>query len=104
GGVSRSGGWLAVSRAGRETLPSMTTRVSTGSPKLDEMLGGGLLPGTLTVAYGATGIGKTHRGLGFCHQGWEADGEPGIVFDMNARGDFQQPHAYAARVPPRDLA
>ena len=53
----------------------MTTRVSTGSPKLDEMLGGGLLPGTLTVVYGATGIGKTHLGLGFCHHGRQADGE-----------------------------
>ena len=30
------------------------------------MLGGGLLPGTLTVVYGATGIGKTHLGLAFC--------------------------------------
>jgi len=76
----------------------MTTRASTGSPKLDEMLGGGLLPGTLTVVYGATGIGKTHLGLAFCHQGRKADGEPGIVFDMNARGDSQQHHAYAARL------
>ena len=41
----------------------MTTRVSTGNGRLDEMLGGGLLPGTLTVVYGATGIGKTHLGL-----------------------------------------
>jgi len=33
------------------------------------MLGGGLLPGTLCVAYGATGIGKTHLGLHFAHAG-----------------------------------
>jgi KaiC/GvpD/RAD55 family RecA-like ATPase len=76
----------------------MTTRVSTGSPKLDEMLGGGLLPGTLTVIYGATGIGKTHLGLRFCDHGARADGARGIVFDMNARGDSQQHHAYAARL------
>jgi KaiC/GvpD/RAD55 family RecA-like ATPase len=76
----------------------MTTRVSTGSPKLDEMLGGGLLPGTLTVVYGATGIGKTHLGLGFGDHGARADGARGIVFDMNARGDSQQHHAYAARL------
>jgi KaiC/GvpD/RAD55 family RecA-like ATPase len=32
----------------------VATRVSTGIPKLDTMLDGGLLPGTLTVVYGAT--------------------------------------------------
>jgi KaiC/GvpD/RAD55 family RecA-like ATPase len=81
----------------------MTTRVSTGSPKLDEMLGGGLLPGTLAVIYGATGIGKTHLGLSFCDHGARADGARGIVFDMNARGDSQQHHAYAARLHGWDL-
>ena len=81
----------------------MTARVSTGSPKLDEMLGGGLLPGTLAVIYGATGIGKTHLGLSFCDHGARADGARGIVFDMNARGDSQQHHAYAARLHGWDL-
>ena len=76
----------------------MTTRVSTGSPRLDEMLGGGLLPGTLAVVYGATGIGKTHVGLTFANHGRQADRAPGLLFDMNARGDSQQHHAYAARL------
>ncbi len=73
-------------------------RVSTGVPKLDEMLGGGLLPGTLTVVYGATGIGKTHLGLAFAQHGRVADGRAGIIFDMNARGDSQQHHEYAERL------
>jgi KaiC/GvpD/RAD55 family RecA-like ATPase len=81
----------------------MITRVSTGSTRLDEMLGGGLLPGTLTVVYGATGIGKTHLGLQFGDHGARADGARGIVFDMNARGDSQQHHAYAARLHGWDL-
>ncbi|MBI2529395.1 MAG: recombinase RecA [Candidatus Rokubacteria bacterium] len=81
----------------------MTTRVSTGLARLDDMLGGGLLPGTLTVAYGATGIGKTHLGLTFGSHGRVADGAPGLVFDMNARGDSQQHHAYAARLFGWDL-
>jgi RecA/RadA recombinase len=76
----------------------VTSRVSTGITRLDEMLGGGLLPGTLAVVYGATGIGKTHLGLTFARHGREADGEPGILFDMNARGDSQQHHEYAARL------
>jgi KaiC/GvpD/RAD55 family RecA-like ATPase len=78
--------------------PVTTPRVSTGIAKLDEMLGGGLLPGTLAVVYGATGIGKTHLGLGFAAHGRRADGRPGILFDMNARGDSQQHHAYAERL------
>jgi RecA/RadA recombinase len=76
----------------------MISRVSTGLAKLDEMLGGGLLPGTLTVAYGATGIGKTHLGVTFAEQGRVADGARGIVLDMNGRGDSQQHDEYAARL------
>ncbi len=76
----------------------MPPRVSIGLERLDSMLGGGLLPGTLTVVYGATGIGKTHLGLGFAHHGGRAEGAPGLLFDMNARGDSQQHHEYAARL------
>jgi len=76
----------------------MTRRVSTGLLKLDAMLGGGLLPGTLTVVYGATGIGKTHLGLTFAAHGAAADGARGIVLDMNGRGDSQQHDEYAARL------
>lgn len=73
-------------------------RVSTGLPRLDAMLGGGLIPGTLTVAYGATGIGKTHLGLALADHGRPADGARGLVVDMNARGDSQQHAPYAARL------
>ena len=76
----------------------MTARVATGLPKLDAMLGGGLLPGTLTVVYGATGIGKTHLGLTFANHGLTADGARGIVLDMNGRGDSQQHDEYADRL------
>ena len=76
----------------------MIDRVSTGLPKLDAMLGGGLLPGTLTCVYGATGIGKTHLGLTFAEHGRVADGARGIVLDMNGRGDSQQHDEYAARL------
>ena len=81
----------------------MTTRVSTGWTKLDAMLGGGLLPGTLTVVYGATGIGKTHLGLTFAEHGRIADGARGVVLDMNGRGDSQQHDEYAKRLFDWDL-
>lgn len=74
------------------------SRASTGLPQLDTMLGGGLLPGTLTVVYGATGIGKTHLGLTFADQGRRTDGARGLLVDMNARGDSQQHAPYAGRL------
>jgi KaiC/GvpD/RAD55 family RecA-like ATPase len=67
------------------------------------MLGGGLLPGTLTVAYGATGIGKTHLGLTFANHGLAADGARGVVLDLNGRGDSQQHDEYARRLFAWDL-
>lgn len=62
------------------------------------MLGGGLLPGTLTVVAGATGIGKTQLGLHFARQGLAQEGEPGILFDMTSRGDSQNHGDYARRL------
>ncbi len=71
-------------------------RLSTGIPELDGHLGGGLLPGTLTVLAGATGIGKTQLGLDFLNAGVQQEGRRGIVFDMSSRGDSQNHASYAA--------
>lgn len=73
-------------------------RVSTGISDLDQMLGGGLLPGTLTVVMGATGIGKTQLGLQFAAAGKSQEGQTGIVFDMTSRGDGQNHVEYARRM------
>lgn len=62
------------------------------------MLGGGLLPGTLTVVMGASGIGKTQLGLQFAAAGQQQEGRRGILFDMNARVDSQSHAAYAQRM------
>ena len=72
-------------------------RLSTGIDGLDALVGGGLLPGTLTVVLGATGIGKTQLGLHFAHAGLRQEGRPGVVFDMSARGDSQNHARYARR-------
>ncbi|MAT16586.1 MAG: recombinase RecA [Planctomyces sp.] len=76
----------------------MTQRQSTGVPRLDEMLGGGLIPGTMTVVMGATGIGKTQLGLQYAHAGKKQEGETGILFDMTSRGDAQNQDEYAKRL------
>ena len=73
-------------------------RLSTGVPGLDAMLGGGLLPGTLTVVVGATGIGKTQLGLQFADAGEKQEGRRGIVCDMSSRGDSQSHAEYARRM------
>ncbi len=81
----------------------MTKRLSTGIAGLDELLGGGLLPGTLTVVMGASGIGKTQLGISFAHQGVAQENQKGIVFDMTARGDSQNHLNYAKRLFDWDL-
>jgi KaiC/GvpD/RAD55 family RecA-like ATPase len=78
-------------------------RLSTGVPELDQALGGGLIPGTMTVVLGATGIGKTQLGLQFAHQGRQQEGETGILFDMTTRGDSQNHADYARRLFDWDL-
>jgi len=73
-------------------------RLSTGIAGLDDLLGGGLLPGTMTVVLGATGIGKTQLGLHFANAGLAQEGHRGAIFDMTARGDRQNHRDYAQRM------
>ena len=79
-------------------------RLSTGVAGLDELLGGGLLPGTLTVVVGSTGIGKTQLGLQFAQAGMRQEGRPGIIFDMSSRGDSQNHVEYTRRMFGRELS
>ncbi len=73
-------------------------RLSTGIDRLDGLLGGGLLPGTLTVIVGSAGIGKTQLALQFLNAGLAQEGRRGIIFDMSARGDSQNHAEYARRM------
>lgn len=75
-----------------------TSRMQFGIPELDECLGGGLLPGTLTVVLGATGIGKTQLGLHFAHHGMSREGRQGIILDLTSRGDPQNHADYSSRL------
>lgn len=77
---------------------SAPSRLQTGIAGVDDLLGGGLLPGTLTVVMGATGVGKTQFGLHFAHQGARQEGARGIVFDLTSRGDSQNHREYARRL------
>jgi circadian clock protein KaiC len=47
----------------------LKTRLSSGIPRLDELLGGGFIKGSTTTLMGASGIGKTLLGLQFLAAG-----------------------------------
>ena len=80
------------------TLQSIGTRQSTGILRLDQALGGGLIPGTLAVVMGATGIGKTQLGVSYAFTGQQQEQQTGILFDMTTRGDSQNQPEYAERM------
>ena len=65
---------------------------------MDDKLGGGLLPGTMTVLVGSTGIGKTQFGIQYAHAGLKQEGHRGFLFDMAARVDPQGHKEYAERL------
>jgi KaiC/GvpD/RAD55 family RecA-like ATPase len=77
---------------------AQNTRLSSGIDGLDELLGGGFLPGALVAVVGSTGIGKTQFGLQFADAGLKQENRRGIVFDVCARGDSQNHADYARRM------
>lgn len=52
-----------------EQYDSLTERLSTGVPGLDELVGGGLFAGSTTLLVGMTGAGKTTMALQFALEG-----------------------------------
>ncbi|MDB5854034.1 MAG: protein kinase [Herminiimonas sp.] len=63
---------------GLSEIDPKTSRVSTGIPKLDDMLHGGIPVGHSVLVVGPTGCGKTILGTGFLQEGARA-GEHGLV-------------------------
>jgi circadian clock protein KaiC len=57
-------------------------RVTTGIKGFDEMLGGGFLPGSMVLARGAPGTGKTSLALQFLIHGAVRHNEPGLLISF----------------------
>jgi circadian clock protein KaiC len=69
----------ATSTAPRALDPS--SRLSTGIPGLDELVGGGLLGRSATLVSGSAGIGKSTLGMQFLAEGART-GEPGLYVTL----------------------
>jgi circadian clock protein KaiC len=61
-------------------------RVTSGIPRLDELMGGGMTAGQATVVLGPSGAGKTILGLRFIAEGLEA-GERCLYVSFQETGD-----------------
>ncbi len=57
-------------------------RVTTGVKGLDDMLGGGFLPGSMVLVRGAPGAGKTSLALQFLINGAAKHNEPGLLISF----------------------
>ncbi|MFH1286114.1 MAG: ATPase domain-containing protein [Candidatus Micrarchaeota archaeon] len=57
-------------------------RVKTGINGLDELLHGGLRPGSISLISGTPGTGKTILALQYIYEGAKQFGEPGIFFTV----------------------
>lgn len=76
----------------------MSPRFSSGIQQLDQILGGGYLPGSMVMVVGATGVGKTQLGMNFIHQGSSAENARGAIIDLSSRGDSQNHMGYFERL------
>lgn len=73
----------AVSRPrAQHVQPSSLTRLSTGIPQLDEMMGGGLYEGSITLVNGISGTGKTVAGVQFLVENARA-GRSGLLVSLD---------------------
>ena len=88
----------AVADRPRHETRMTSARQVFGIEELDRDLGGGLIPGTLTVVAGATGVGKTQLGLHWANAGLSAEGHRGVLCDLTSRGDSQNHAAYSSRL------
>jgi KaiC/GvpD/RAD55 family RecA-like ATPase len=90
--------FISLYRATKKlTFPKQQPRFSSGLDWLDRSLGGGLMPGSLTMVIGATGVGKTQLGMHFA-AGQSQKGVQAAVIDLSSRGDSQNHSGYTSQL------
>ena len=76
--------------------------VPSGIPALDEMLGGGLERGTITILSGPSGVGKTTLGMQFMKQA-ATRGERSVVYAFEEQMDTLLHRCHNVGIPVRDM-
>ncbi len=78
-----------------ETIPS-------GVPEIDELLGGGVERGTVTIISGPSGVGKTTLGLQFMKEASER-GEPSVLYSFEEEVEIMTRRAESINIPARTM-
>ncbi len=81
--------------------PSTRTRVSSGCPALDDVMGGGLLEGSVTLVTGISGTGKTVAGMQFLMAGIAA-GKRGLLVSLDEHAEQILRNAEGLGFTPRE--
>jgi circadian clock protein KaiC len=98
-----SNGLEAFSRtlglAANKVAPALRRRLSIGIPRLDEMLGGGVLEGDSLLVAGPSGTGKSALATQFVAEGLR-NGEPGImaIFEERPLGYTQRASTFGLKL------
>ena len=82
--------------------PFVTEMVPSGLPELDEMLGGGIERGTITILSGPSGVGKTTLGMQFMKEA-AARGERSVVYEFEEQRETLVHRCSAIGMPIRDM-
>ena len=77
-------------------------QVSSGVPELDEMLGGGIERGTVSILTGPTGVGKTTLGMQFMREAARR-GERSVVYAFEEQADTLLHRCQAVGMPVREM-
>ncbi|MEJ5241764.1 MAG: ATPase domain-containing protein [Anaerolineales bacterium] len=74
--------------------------ISSGIPEIDELLGGGVERGTVTIISGPSGVGKTTLGLQFMKEA-AGRGERSVVYSFEEEVEIMIRRAEAINIPAR---
>ncbi|HEX2203249.1 MAG TPA: ATPase domain-containing protein [Longimicrobium sp.] len=87
---------------GAHVRPFDPELISSGLVELDEMLGGGIERGTITIVSGPSGVGKTTLGMQFMKEA-ASRGERSVVYAFEEQVDTLLHRCDSVHIPVRDM-
>lgn len=104
---------MRLSQSGMEVFPRLlptseirnefsTDRVSSGIPEMDELLGGGLERGTITILSGPTGVGKTTIGMQFMKEA-AGRGERSVIYTFEEWRELLLRRSESINIPVKSM-